>query len=544
MRPVFSRKLAALLVFGCLTAAAPAQMYPSPMGYPQPYGGYPYGGYPSAGYAPAYNPYYYSYPRNPFYGYAPQAAPVNYYYQTMSPMTTATPTVITTPKPAPTLIAPVPAAPMLPAPVIPPAATIKTEPPVIITPAPTETSTPLATPRVAQPLPSSPAVPKFDIKDSSPVSPNFSLPDPTNCTTPGACTECIKQECCNNCCCPRVWASAEYLMWWFKSAPEPFPFLQSIPFNAVNTAQVTNLLGGTDIDTGTRSGGRFAFGGWLDSCNTFGLEGSYFFVTPKDSVQSAGIANTLPTTPFLAIPIVTPGNIPGTTVGTVLVENAPLGSSATNTLTLRDDLFGFEANGILNLTRKPNLKLDLIGGFRYLQFDESLSFAGSFNGALGGTFPGMGVFAIATPAISQVAATFADQNRFYGGNLGARGEIRFGNFFVNGTGKVALGEMQENLTQTVVSNVSLGTTPPVPAGMSVQQSTVNHFAVVPEANLNVGWQFARWGRAYVGYDFLYVSDVLRPGQQVNPAGFLSNAPVENHTTFWAHGANFGLEFRF
>jgi hypothetical protein len=62
-------------------------------------------------------------------------------------------------------------------------------------------------------------------------------------------------------------------------------------------------------------------------------------------------------------------------------------------------------------------------------------------------------------------------------------------------------------------------------------------------------------RAFIGYDFLYLSSVARAGNQVDlrtngslitptPSG-PSNPPFAFHgTDYWAQGVNFGLEFRY
>ena len=39
----------------------------------------------------------------------------------------------------------------------------------------------------------------------------------------------------------------------------------------------------------------------------------------------------------------------------------------------------------------------------------------------------------------------------------------------------------------------------------------DEFAVLPELGFNVGWQYNPLWRFYVGYTFLYWSDVARPG---------------------------------
>ncbi|MBV9123064.1 MAG: BBP7 family outer membrane beta-barrel protein, partial [Planctomycetes bacterium] len=347
----------------------------------------------------------------------------------------------------------------------------------------------------------------------------------------------------------RIWGNAEYLMWWLKSAPTPRPFLLNA--TAVTAggvvlpgAPVTTLLGGGSIDTNERNGGKFTLGAWLDCDHTIGVEGSFFFIGQKNTTRTAGIAGTALNSPFLLIPLISPGVV--APAGLFLAENTLVGSGAVNTLTVRNDLFGFEGNGFLNLARNSDYQLDLISGFRYLQFEESLGFRAAFNS------PGLFAFPPTTPALAIAPAGtnvglgvgYSDQNRFYGGNLGARGEVKFGNFFVNGTGKVALGVMEENL-----SRVAGLTGVAVPAGLGITPAVVQHFndvnrfAVVPEANLNVGYQIADIARAYVGYDFLYASDVVRPGEQINPAGFIFN-PVMKHSDFWAQGINFGLELRY
>ncbi len=174
------------------------------------------------------------------------------------------------------------------------------------------------------------------------------------------------------------------------------------------------------------------------------------------------------------------------------------------------------------------------------------------------------------------ADRFQTRNQFYGLQLGGRAEARWSGFFVNLTGKVALGTMHEmqniNGNGTVVVNTATG---PVPAefagGIFAQNSnsgphSQSQFAAVPEVITQIGWQPWSWLRLHVGYNFLYISNVIRPGQQIdqtlNPNNFASNfllvgapiatafttpfrpAPVFNTSSFFAHGINVGVEFRF
>ena len=84
--------------------------------------------------------------------------------------------------------------------------------------------------------------------------------------------------------------------------------------------------------------------------------------------------------------------------------------------------------------------------------------------------------------------------------------------------------------------------------------------MVPEVKVQVGYDVTNNIRVFAGYDFLYVSDVVRPGNQIDPRVNFSQqaAPVGggalvgpalpaaqfNHTDFWAHGVNVGLQFRY
>ncbi len=83
----------------------------------------------------------------------------------------------------------------------------------------------------------------------------------------------------------------------------------------------------------------------------------------------------------------------------------------------------------------------------------------------------------------------------------------------------------------------------------------------PELGLNIGYQITQHLRAFAGYDFLYLSNVLRPGDQIdrgiNFSQTVQSAIAGNTTAsgtrpalpftesdFWAQGINLGLEFRY
>jgi hypothetical protein len=356
-----------------------------------------------------------------------------------------------------------------------------------------------------------------------------------------------------------MWASAEYLLWWLKDSPDPVPLLTGTPLGstaafpgALGNPDTSVLLGGHSVDTEEHSGARFTLGYWLDDQAIFGVEAQYFFLgikTSNQSINENGAPSSLPTfIPYFSTQfgaeVAAAVNSPGTFVGF-------------STLSISEQLQGAELNGVANLGSGAGWRLDLLGGFRYWQLDEGLSFTNISPGLSG----------INAGGSFDTFDNFFTHDQFWGGQIGARAEYRLGNLFVNATGKVALGDMHEvvnigggNVT-TFVANM-----PVVSAGGAfAQPSNIGHtihdrFAVLPEGDLNVGYQY-RFLRAFVGYTFQYASDVVRPGDQIdhviNPtqSPVLSGSPGVligpsrpavpfNTSDFWAQGLNFGLELRF
>jgi Putative beta barrel porin-7 (BBP7) len=84
-----------------------------------------------------------------------------------------------------------------------------------------------------------------------------------------------------------------------------------------------------------------------------------------------------------------------------------------------------------------------------------------------------------------------------------------------------------------------------------------HFAVVPEVQVKVGYNITPSIAITVGYDFLYDSNVIRPGDQINrnipkgqtfqqdgtAASLTSPARLFRTTDFYAQGISIGLVFR-
>src|SRR5262249_37874092 len=141
-------------------------------------------------------------------------------------------------------------------------------------------------------------------------------------------------------------------------------------------------------------------------------------------------------------------------------------------------------------------------------------------------------------------------------------------WFIAAITKVALGPNQQSLDITGSTTV----TPPggtaqtatggflALAGTNIGRHSTNWFVIVPEVNIHLGYQISSHVLVYVGYDFLFINDVLRPGNAVNTninitfvptnAKFGEASPLPqprvpfHEEDFWAQGVEFGLELRF
>jgi hypothetical protein len=191
-------------------------------------------------------------------------------------------------------------------------------------------------------------------------------------------------------------------------------------------------------------------------------------------------------------------------------------------------LQGAELNGVTRLGGYGFARLDLLAGFRYLQLDEGLGIREDLN--VNPTFPQGGGSHI------DVADQFDTHNRFYGGQLGARVQWQRERLFVNVLGKVALGVTHEviGINGTTVFTTPGGTPTAAQGGLLALPSNSGHssrdqFAVLPEVGVSVGYQITETLRLSLGYTFLYVSSVVRPGDQIDLRVDSRQLPVNGGT---------------
>jgi hypothetical protein len=354
---------------------------------------------------------------------------------------------------------------------------------------------------------------------------------------------------------PTVWGDAQYLLWWSKSGPNPNPLVTTSSNPAAPNAGgigvrgTTVLFGANTLDYPVQSGGRLTFGAWLDCNNSVGVEWSGFLL--EQAVVHFQAASNVSGNPFLAFPIILPG---GAAAGIIVAAPAGVirGSPRAGDIIIgsTSQLWGTEANGVFNLTQDDSWSADVLVGFRYADLLEKLEIDG---------------FSVLTATGTATAGSdiFQTRNQFYGGQIGARFLYRMSAFSLESAVKLAMGPSHEtvNIEGNIATTTAAGVRTAFPGSLYAEPSNIGHttqdrFTVIPEVQLNLGYNITQHVRAFVGYDFLYWNDIARPGDQINPVinttqrlggalvGPAEPTPVFNHTDFWVQGINLGVAIGF
>lgn len=349
----------------------------------------------------------------------------------------------------------------------------------------------------------------------------------------------------------RAWSvSAEALLSWFKQSPTPVPIITD---NYVGAPGVNVLLGGGSVDTRPNAGVKI--GGTYRADSQLGIELSGFYI-PKRSTSGSVNSSGEPGSVDLYLPYY------DVTIGQENVTEIShwpdyRGSAQA---TLSNDLGGGEVNVTWTVPSSNAWRLDLLGGLRLMQLHEGYTIATS------------SPYNPPNPVdIWNTIDTFDARNRFYGLQAGARATYDQGAWVGSVTGKLALGSMQQrvSISGSLETNDynDYGAPQTFSGGYFALPSNGgthmrNTFAVVPEIALSMGYRLASQATLFASYSFLYASNVVRPGDQINrninptqSVAWGNDPPIRptgpaqptfdfNTSSFWAQSLAIGIAFRF
>ncbi len=357
---------------------------------------------------------------------------------------------------------------------------------------------------------------------------------------------------------PYFWFDTRYLFGWFKK-DRTQPLVTSGPVGSafpgtLDDPRTTVLYDGQRLHDQPYMGGQFAFGAWFDECQYCGGELEYFFFASQDTGSSA-TANGFPGTPGLYQPFFNPL----TGAEDVFTVAQPGDASGIIRITSRSDVNAAGGHFLFSFCRGMTFRCDALAGVRWLGLSEDLTMESNVRQF--GTPNRL-------PNDVGILDHFGTRTDFIGGDFG------FKSHWVNNCWswdlltRVAIGGNHQIIrgdgftgvtqfgfpTQFVHLGRYIG-----PANSGVFGNDT--FAVVPEVGISVAYQPTCWFKLKLGYNWMYWTNVIRPGAQVdrviNPIGVPTRREFQsdiyepqrpgvafNQTDIWLQAITLGVEFTF
>jgi hypothetical protein len=359
------------------------------------------------------------------------------------------------------------------------------------------------------------------------------------------------------------WVSVEYLMWYQSGMETPSLVTTSPVPTAQSQAGVlplaTTLYGGNnDILSDRMNGTRVRFGWWFANNPNLGIEGEYFgFGTKTENFDRQSTGDPILARPFYnAVTGLEDSELvafPNLLSGRIRTEaTSTLDSAAVR---FRRLLCCSSGCGISPISCGPvpsQSRTDATIGWRYYQLKEGLSIREDLNS-----------LNTANPGSFVLNDSFQTRNQFNGAEIGVQWMGRRGYWSLDMLMRLGIG----NTRQEVIINGSTQTTQgaavsTATGGLLAQRTNIgtytrDQFGMVPELGATLGYQVTQHLRLTAGYSFIYWSNVVRPGDQIDTTVNPNLLPPENPTQtaflnprfafqdsdYWIQGLSLGGDYR-
>lgn len=368
-----------------------------------------------------------------------------------------------------------------------------------------------------------------------------------------------------------LWIRGEYLLWWTKGMETP-PLVTTGSEGTLDADDTVILFGGDDLLDETRHGFRIRAGTWLDCNRRIGLEGEYWRLSEEsEHFEATSDAEGVPNRfrPFFNInprdaddALAPPAredveliSFSDVLAGSVFVDarSEVEGAGAWLRYNLCCDDWMLASCDPCNACGLPaGRRFDLLVGYRYMRLTDRLTIREDLTSLE--AEPNQGSF--------DLTDSFDTANDFHGVDLGVAAELNRGPWSLELMGRMALGTVDQVVTiagETIISG-SESSDGTYTGGLLAQRTNIgthsrSEFAVLPQLGATLGFQLAPGLRATAGYNFVYLSRVVRAGEQIDldlnpdllPPEFEPFAGPERprfefrDTDFWAQGFSFGVQ---
>lgn len=328
----------------------------------------------------------------------------------------------------------------------------------------------------------------------------------------------------------QFWIRGEYLLWTLRNNPVPLPLITSASFSdpipgAIGQPGTKILRGNKTVDMGWQNGFQLSAGATINEKRSISLEKSYFLL-PKVTKKSFLNTTGEPGSPNFAVPIFDVTGfwgLKGVPGETIYILPGPLlgrpGFDGHFRLKISGLFQGAELNSFIGLGCWGGFNLEGLGGLRWLQLQENLTFSAHTMTVPNFPFPA---------GFYNFKDRFKTANNFFGAQLGLRAHYENLNWFLESTTKVGVGVLNQRVDihgkgKTLGGNLFFATKGPAQnlvGGVFAQQTNIgnhtkNRFAATFETGLHVGYQITSCLGINLGYNFLLISHVARPGDQMD-----------------------------
>ena len=342
---------------------------------------------------------------------------------------------------------------------------------------------------------------------------------------------------------PRFWVGMEYLL--MRTRGDDLPPLFAVTDPRGDGAPAIAIVSPGEVNQGPHNGVRLSAGYWLSMPQLWGVETSYWWLSQDtDASFSAAPPGTILSRPFVD-PRINGGEPRLFQISTANGVTAALGQVQSTF-----DSDGFELNALRRANPFFGNEMHWIIGARYWGLREDLSISALSR----------------APTLdfeSVMFDRFATENRFFGAQVGSRIVFDYGRLNVVFSARTALGVMyQEANIDGTSALVSAAGTEVRPGGFLALRGNIGEhertkFAMLGDLSLRLYYRVTEQVSFGLGYNLLLVSNVLRPGGQIDPVVNPALLPFSGASAgpvrptfefvgkqFWMHGINVGLTVRF
>ncbi|WP_254510450.1 BBP7 family outer membrane beta-barrel protein [Anatilimnocola floriformis] len=347
---------------------------------------------------------------------------------------------------------------------------------------------------------------------------------------------------CFQCRPPLWWAKADLLLGWRKGRSYP-PLVTTDPANEDSTTagvlpDATILYDGDTKNTQMQAGLNLDFGTFLDDCQTIGFGGRYFFFGADDGNFSRNSGqNAVLAIPFFSMDL--------NANSALLLAHPDVGGevrSGSVAIRASNEIHGFDVYARLLYTRTATGRIDFITGWHTSSVNDNFQLRMQTDG---------------NQANNDVRLLdqFNTENQFNGLILGVLTEHQVCCLTLRGKARVSVGNMHQSVLINGSTSVNGVVDPNQPGGLFTASSNIGNysqdqFAAVTETGLSLGYYITPRTQLTVGYNLMYWSNIVRPGEQINTVVDDVNVPPTSptfqfHTTsFWVQSLTLGLNCEF